>query len=635
MRAMVFPRWFSVLVLPAGLWVSSSLGQAQSWDSAGNALLSGTYYFREVVIAASSAVSVYGNIAFNGNGGYTISALGYQCTSSGCGQGNFQTTGSYAIGANGYAAISNQLTGGSIFALLGANNVLVGSSTETGYLDLFVAAPVSGQGTSTLSGPYSLSYVSPTGQVPLGALLTMNANGAGNIGNVNVTEYDVSATPGTQTISGVKYFVSNNAFVVQFPNSNTNLITGNEYLYSTPDGSFVFGGSPVDFDFIVGVKTSGQSAPISGLYAEAGMEIDNTGLLAGSYSGVTTYYGALQASNGTIVAHQRIQDGTGAAGYGYVYRESYPAATGSGNYILAARSRQFITAGGVRIGVGIGPYPGLSVAVPAVVPKQQGAVYLNPAGIVNAASGAPFTAGLSPGELIVLNGTGIGPPKFSVAATTPIPASLAGVQVSINGTPAPVVDASAAQVTALVPFLTPSSSVAPVQVFYNGVGSNIVTLPVNQTTPGVFVSADGSGRAIARHSNGALVDPLNPAKGGETISVLLTGLGVVSPSVVDGAVGPSVRPAVAAGIGVYVGGVQAATSFIGLAPGLPALYQIKLAIPAVTAAGDVKLEITSADAYTSQAIVAVAPGTNGSGSEAPATRSRGPKRPLFQAPHPR
>src|SRR5271163_4710147 len=53
---------------------------AQTWDSSGNGLLKGTYYFREVVwiVGDSSgdltqAISFYGNISFDGNGNYTLS----------------------------------------------------------------------------------------------------------------------------------------------------------------------------------------------------------------------------------------------------------------------------------------------------------------------------------------------------------------------------------------------------------------------------------------------------------------------------------------------------------------------------------------------------------------------------------
>ena len=77
---------------------------AQSWDTSGNGLLQGTYYFREViyVIADNSgnlgrALSVYGNIAFDGTGGYSITGT-VMDSDSGSPQ-SFNTSGAYSISA--------------------------------------------------------------------------------------------------------------------------------------------------------------------------------------------------------------------------------------------------------------------------------------------------------------------------------------------------------------------------------------------------------------------------------------------------------------------------------------------------------------------------------------------------------
>ena len=65
------------------LFAAAGLGPAagQSWDTSGNGLLNGTYYFREVAWQGqydatndlNFATSVYGTISFDGNGHYTIS----------------------------------------------------------------------------------------------------------------------------------------------------------------------------------------------------------------------------------------------------------------------------------------------------------------------------------------------------------------------------------------------------------------------------------------------------------------------------------------------------------------------------------------------------------------------------------
>ncbi len=180
----------------------------------------------------------------------------------------------------------------------------------------------------------------------------------------------------------------------------------------------------------------------------------------------------------------------------------------------------------------------MSVAVQA--PQFSGSgVYLNPTGVVNSASSAPFTAGIARGELITLVGTNIGPDTLQVAPAIPFPTTLGGVQVLVNNVPAPIYYVSPNQVAAIVPYQT-TSSVAQIQVVNNGVASNTVTEFVNLTTPGIFTQpAGGVGYAAALHPDFSLVTTDSPAQPGETIAVFVTGLGDVFPGIPDGAAGPS------------------------------------------------------------------------------------------------
>ena len=50
---------------------------AQTWDTSGNGMLNGQYYFREVIFVSSSGslsrgLALYGTISFNGTGTYSI-----------------------------------------------------------------------------------------------------------------------------------------------------------------------------------------------------------------------------------------------------------------------------------------------------------------------------------------------------------------------------------------------------------------------------------------------------------------------------------------------------------------------------------------------------------------------------------
>src|SRR6202142_2419331 len=104
---------------------------AQTWDDTGNHLLNGTYYYREVTLTSSDAVSLYGTITFT-NGNYSINAAGLQA-STGAGAGPYTTTGTYSISASGFGFINNAnpLVGSPVYGLVGADGVFVGSITET------------------------------------------------------------------------------------------------------------------------------------------------------------------------------------------------------------------------------------------------------------------------------------------------------------------------------------------------------------------------------------------------------------------------------------------------------------------------------------------------------------------------
>ena len=192
------------------LFIMASLSgplAAQVFDNTGNSMLNGSYYFREVLFTATDEVAVYGSVNFSG-GSYNISgAQLLDCNQNGCSVPQpYSTSGSYSISASGFGFISEQLISSQIYGAVGANGVFIGSSTESGDWDLFIAAPLTSQGISTLQGPYSLAYIDASGELtngtPYDALLQMSPNGSGSIGTVNLSAYATSSTPSTQSLSG-------------------------------------------------------------------------------------------------------------------------------------------------------------------------------------------------------------------------------------------------------------------------------------------------------------------------------------------------------------------------------------------------------------------------------------------------
>ena len=611
-------------MIAAGVSISVPAA-AQVWDPTGNSQLSGTYYFREVLYPIgdqagdlSDAVSLYGGITFNGSGGYSIS--GTQAVLYDAAQGStttFTSTGTYTIGASGHGFInfSNSLLNVSYtIRVLVSNGLLIGSSTDNSYgvNEMFIASPIASPNltASAFSGSYSLVYFNPVSNSILGAydaLVTLNANGAGGIGTANATGYSAAggSSPFSVSESSVTYTFSGGAAVVKFPTSSSSAVAGTQYLYFSPDQNFIFGGSPTNADMFVGVKT-GSAPNFGGFYYQAGLDIDASTAASG-YATLDSYIGSLSAGNGVIVGHERLASPFFQSTYDYTFFDYY---TSGGNFTNTDTSVQYIMGnGGVRVGFGLGPYLGLNVGLPAPSFTPTSGPYINPTGVVNAASSAPFTAAISPGELITLYGSGLAP-STQVASTIPFPTKLNGVQVLINNVAAPVYVVSANQVSAIVPYGI-TSSIAQIQVVTNNATSNAVTVYVGQTSPGVFTNpAGGISDAAALHPDFSLVTPKSPAQIGETIAVYVTGLGAVFPGISDGAAGPSGQLSMTTGtIAVNVDGLPATVSYAGLAPQLAGLYQINFVVPTGASSGEVTLGIAGPDSYSSESIIAVGTGT--------------------------
>ncbi len=186
--------------------------------------------------------------------------------------------------------------------------------------------------------------------------------------------------------------------------STSNLIADTKYLYFSADGNFVFGGSPTAWDMFVGVR-GGASAPVfDGLYYYAGVFQDEFQLAAG-LSTLNTYYGALKATSGIAVVEERLAASNSDNSLDFTYSTSFTQKC-DGPYDDAASHYVFGPGNAIRIGAGIAPSLGLNVAVrvPQFTPSG---VFIDPAGVVNAGSSAPLTAGVAPGELITIYGANL------------------------------------------------------------------------------------------------------------------------------------------------------------------------------------------------------------------------------------
>jgi uncharacterized protein (TIGR03437 family) len=617
---------------------------AQSFDNSGNGLLKGTYYFRHVLYGTTNepdtsgvtgditeAIAVYGAITFDGSGNYSILPT-TMISDSSSGVSQFSTTavpGTYSISASGFGFLTNAVTGDNIFGLVSANGVFTGSSTEatTAYNDIFIAAlmPSPTPGNSFFNGSYSAVAFLPGGS-PLSsadAFFQLNPNGGGGLGTINMTGYYGGG--GTSTVSqstpNMSYLFSSGAAVLTFPTNNNASFYGGgaEYLYFSPDGNFFFGGSPDSgFDMIVGVRNPSGAQNFAGLYYNAGLYQDDSELSAGA-AFLNGYYGALNATaGGNILQHQRISDPANAGAFGSTFTDSFtPPITGT--YTNPGGYEQYtVGAGGaIRVGLGVWPFIGIDVGLQAprfLNPPVAGAPFIDPTGIVNAASFSPFTAGVSGGEFLTLYGFNLAPGNTVFTGAT-FPTTLNGVQVLVNGVAAPLYYVATGQLSFVLPFSTSLFSVAQIQINNNGMLSNTVSMLVNSTTPGVFTGdSSGLGYGAVEHGDGSLVTQASPAQPGEEVAVFVSGLGLVSPLIPDGTQASATNLSYTSPMGditADVDGTTATVNFSGLAPYLIGLYQLNVTIPSTATAGDNYLEIFGPDSDNLQALIPVGSGVSG------------------------
>jgi uncharacterized protein (TIGR03437 family) len=199
-------------------------------------------------------------------------------------------------------------------------------------------------------------------------------------------------------------------------------------------------------------------------------------------------------------------------------------------------------------------------------------------GIANAAFG-PAGGRVVGGELISIYGPHIGPtaPVAGVPdASGTMPASLGGVQVSVNGSPVPLLYVSDSQVNAVTPIYL-SGTTARMHVTFNGVVTADFVAAVAAAVPEIFQRGDGTAAAV--NADGSINSAEHPAPPGSVVAVWATGIGAPP----FGAWQDGRIAAGAADFGccqVWVQGRAAGVLYGGAAPGIVAgVVQVNFAVP--------------------------------------------------------
>lgn len=214
-------------------------------------------------------------------------------------------------------------------------------------------------------------------------------------------------------------------------------------------------------------------------------------------------------------------------------------------------------------------------------------------GILSAASYA--SGPVSPGEFIYLAGSNLGPATL----TTGLATTMGATQVLFDGTPAPVIYASATQTSAIVPYEIAGKSTTSVQVSYHGVLSNPVIMQVAASAPGLFtVNASGSGQGAILNQDNSPNGSSNPAAKGSVVQVFGTGEGLTNPQLTTGSITSGMHNT-ALPVTATVGGRPAVAQFAGSAPGeVAGILQVNVVIPSDAPSGSDALVITVGTAST-------------------------------------
>jgi uncharacterized protein (TIGR03437 family) len=584
-----------------------------------NQSLSGKYYFRHLSLGTDGVNpgsltdprTLMGTITFDGSGHYTY--IGQLLT--GINAPVSQTgSGGYSLDPGGFVSLDSPLRTGAKINARFATEAVIGSSTEStdNTYDLFVAIPAPSGG-AVFSGSYNCMSL----EFPGGATANMrstqfplNQSSPGIFQPFSVFGHAAGISLGrplTQQVTGATYTMGGDglgSFTVGAAN-NAQLLSGGRTLYLSASGNIVLGGSSGagGHDIAIGVKavSGATNATWSATFWGAGLRVDP--------SAVAGYSGAVAArGQGKLTWSKRFK-ALGSGAFDFTGINAYTlGADGTGTGTVDFTQVSLGAAGKAFAGAAINLNdPGayeiyFGVQTPALAATG---VFLNPLGVINAASFAPAGNPISPGQFVTLFGTGLA--KSNQTAAPPYPLSLNGVSVLINNKAAPLYFVSPGQLNVLVPFATIGPT-ATVVVQNSGVNSNTVTVPVAATSPGIYaLDQSGSGGGAILHADFSLVNAAKPAIGGETVLIFLTGLGTVTQPVADGTAGTgSALHTADADVSVFVGGEQATVLFKGLAPGFPGLYQLNVTLPQfLKGSGNLPLAIQTLNAFHDQVDIAI------------------------------
>ncbi|MBI3682783.1 MAG: CHRD domain-containing protein [Acidobacteria bacterium] len=237
---------------------------------------------------------------------------------------------------------------------------------------------------------------------------------------------------------------------------------------------------------------------------------------------------------------------------------------------------------------------------PAGVVREQTGVAFSAPPVVGDATSAVLDAGqrnVAPGGRMSVFGL-----RFAYAGTDlsawegrTVPMSLNGVEVTVGGRPAPVLKVADGQVDVQVPLDLPEGA-QPV-VVKNVVGaSSSFPANVRRNAPAIWkLRYDADLGQVIRAQDITFITPDNPARAGDILVIIATGLGQTTPPLATGRVVPDEPLFVTAPVAANIGGRAVPSVLSVAAPGVPGAYAVAVVLPPGIPAGLQRLQLMMGD----------------------------------------
>ena len=332
-------------------------------------------------------------------------------------------------------------------------------------------------------------------------------------------------------------------------------VCGSPRRGAAPMCEAVFGGTSVGAPLFSGLTALlNQSMVNSSLQASAGLGNINPTLYGLARTAPAAFHDVTAGNNIiNVTCTSRERDCT-AGPVGFNAGVGYDLATGLGSVDADALFTAWLAASGAH-----------------TTPPSNGTPSIS--GITNAAS---YDQTYAPGMILTIFGSQLAP-AAQAANTVPLPATMEGVTATINGVGAPLWYVSPGQINLQIPYETPAGTAVTLIVNNNGQTATTSFTPA-LAAPGIFTDAQSA------------PVPFTTAARGDVITMYVTGVGAVTPGVLDGAAPANGTPVTSLpqpvqGTVVTVGGVSAPIQFAGIPWGLVGVIQINYQIPTGAALG--------------------------------------------------